>query len=122
MKNRMSDTNARLGSLTSNCRPSRFSATGKVCLLSVVETNLRFYLVRTRFAHQRAHPVATDTQRLPAQRMHHLTVAVGRPAGGERGLHVKLFAMRFGARLCPPVCIVARAAHLQDPAGVELRR
>jgi len=42
----MSETQARFGSATSNCRSSTFAATGSVCLLSVVETNLRFHLAR----------------------------------------------------------------------------
>ncbi|MBT2794774.1 hypothetical protein J7I88_29420 [Paraburkholderia strydomiana] len=42
----MSETHARLGSATSNSLSSTFAATGSVCLLSVVETNLRFELAR----------------------------------------------------------------------------
>ena len=42
----ISDTHAQFGRATSNCRFSMFSATGSVCRLSVVETNLRFHFAR----------------------------------------------------------------------------
>lgn len=53
--------------------------------------------------------------------MHHTPAAIARAAGRECCLDVGLFLQTLCARLCAPVCIVARAAHLQNAARVTDR-
>src|SRR5258708_36763395 len=53
--------------------------------------------------------------------MHHAPAAVARAAGGKCGLDVSLFLQASWARPDMPVRIVARTAHLQNPAGVTDR-
>src|SRR6476646_9960806 len=53
--------------------------------------------------------------------MHHPPAPIAGSAGGEGCLDVGLFLQALWTRLCLPVRIVARAAHLQDPAGMTDR-
>jgi len=53
--------------------------------------------------------------------MHHAPAAVVRTTGSKRCLDVGLFLQALCARLGTPVRIVARAAHLQNPAGITDR-